>query len=114
MNQDWPTVDPLRAKIMLEDLIGQEQRYLIEKLQQRQMDKYVILLEFAKNKWILGSYEMEVQKETYKENLAWTGISMVGNVGGQLGLWVGFSFTGLLAGTLNVIPKMWGIVFRKI
>ena len=47
LNQDWSTVDPLRAKIMLEDLIGQEQRDLIEKLKQRQMDKYVILLEFA-------------------------------------------------------------------
>ena len=48
-----------------------------------------------------------------KENLVWTGTSMVGNVGGQLGLWVGFSFAGLLAGTLNVIPKMWDLVLRK-
>ena len=27
---------------------------------------------------------------------------MVGNIGGQLGLWVGFSFTGLAAGILNL------------
>ena len=27
---------------------------------------------------------------------------MVGNIGGQLGLWIGFSFTGLVAGILNV------------
>ena len=57
---------------------------------------------------------MEVQKEIHKEYLAWTGTSMIGNVGGQLGLWVGFSVTGFMAGTFNVIPKMCKYVIQML
>ena len=54
----------------------------------------------------------EVQKEVHMEYLTWTGISMVGNIGGQLGLWIGFSFTSLVAVALNMLPTIRAFIKR--
>ena len=83
---------------------------VVDNLMEKQMNKYLFWLYFSKEKVSNGLYTNEIQKYVHKEYLAWTGISLVGNVGGQLGLWVGFSFTGFLAGTLNVIPNAWNFL----
>ena len=112
LNEDWSTANPSHAKVILESVIGHKS--ILKKFKENQMNKYLILFEFAKAKWANGPYAMEVQKEIYKEYLAWTGTSMIGNVGGQLGLWVGFSVTGFIAGTFNVIPKMCKYVIQML
>ena len=66
----------------------------------------MILLEFAKRKSSNGVYANKIQKHVYKEYLAWTGASIVGNVGGLLGLWVGFSFTGFVSGAINCLFEL--------
>ena len=71
-----------------------------------QENKYIFWLEFWKERSSNGRYMNSVQKYVNKEYLSWTGTSMVGNVGGQLGLWLGFSFTGCVAGALNLIPTI--------
>ena len=80
---------------------------VVDKIAERKRDKFIIWLEFRKMKWSTGLYTRQVKKEVYREYLVWTDISMIGNVGGQLGLWLGFSFTGFMQGTLNLIPKTW-------
>ena len=111
LGKDWSARDPSRAQNILQKILGNQT--LLNKLLDRFDNTYVFILEFAKSKWSNGPYAMEVQKYVHKEYLAWTGTSLIGNVGGQLGLWVGFSFTGFLAQTLNFCPKMWSVISRN-
>ena len=83
---------------------------IVEDIADRQMDKYIVWLYFRKWSSSNGLYTGRVKKEIHREYLVWTDISMIGNVGGQLGLWVGFSFTGFLFGALSVFPKVWTIL----
>ena len=76
---------------------------VFDKIVERQEDKFMIWLEFRKMKWSTGLYTTQLTKEVHREYLVWTDISMIGNVGGQLGLWLGFSFTGFMLGILNLI-----------
>ena len=98
-NKQWSAKDPPVAKKILEDYIFN--RTLLDEILDNQMDKYMILLEFAKGKWSNGLYANKIQKHIYREYLAWTGTSLVGNIGGQLGLWVGFSVAGFISGAMN-------------
>ena len=45
--------------------------------------------------------------EVHREYLMWTAIYMVGSIGGQLGLWVGFSFAGFLSGFMSKLTTVW-------
>ena len=52
-----------------------------------------------------GVYDVFPQKEIHTEHLSVTGLSLFGNIGGYMGLFVGFSFTGLVAWILKLIQK---------
>ena len=53
-----------------------------------------------------GVYSDELKVEVHTEHLAWTFKSLIGNIGGYLGLCVGFSFTGLISWMLNMLPRV--------
>ena len=57
-----------------------------------------------------GKYTQKFQKDVDTEKLAWSQISVIGNIGGYMGLCVGFSFTGFIAWTLAIIPKIWTVL----
>ena len=61
---------------------------------------------FKVPKWSRGEYIHGVQKEVHKEFWAMTGMSLIGNVGGQLGLCLGFSFIGFSGWVLALIPEL--------
>ena len=103
--KDYSAVDTPNAQRILKELLGDSN--LVDRL----MDKHIYIIEFARPRWSNGPYAIEVQKQIHKEYLAWTVTSMIGNVGGQLGLWLGFSFTGFLAGTFNVFPRLRNFVY---
>ena len=44
-----------------------------------------------------------VSRETY----LWTWYTMLGNVGGNMGLFIGFSFIGVLGSLLDNLLKLW-------
>ena len=44
--------------------------------------------------WSKGDWSKELSLDVYTEYYVWTGVSLIGNVGGQLGLFIGFSFLG--------------------
>ena len=48
-----------------------------------------------------------------EERLLWTGIDLVGMVGGQMGLFLGFSFMGSIAWLLNVIGGYCATFFNR-
>ena len=44
--------------------------------------------------WSKGDRSKELQVDLFKEYYVWSGFSLIGNVGGQMGLFIGFSFIG--------------------
>ena len=60
-----------------------------------------------------GIYQRGYQKEVHTEYLAWSLMAIVGNIGGYMGLCVGFSFTGFIAWTIDLIPTF-GAALTKI
>ena len=53
-----------------------------------------------------GQYLSGLHKEVRREYLAYTGKSLFGNIGGYMGLCVGFSLTGLVAWIFDILPKV--------
>ena len=72
-----------------------------------QKNKYIFVLDLATPTATRGKYTGKFQKDVDTEKLAWSGISVIGNIGGYMGLCVGFSFTGFIAWTLAILPKFW-------
>ena len=52
-----------------------------------------------------GTKELEV--EVWKEYYIMSGFSLVGNLGGQMGLFIGFSFLGCFSWLLSWIQSFW-------
>ena len=77
-------------------------------IQGQQDHKYMMFLIYLSHpQSTRGSYRSQFQKEVQTERLVWSEISIIGNIGGYMGLCVGFSFTGFLAWLLGLFPKVW-------
>ena len=76
-------------------------------------NKYMIWTNIASQRSTKGKYTKRIQKDVHKEHWALTEISLIGNIGGQLGLCIGFSFTGFIGWMLGLFPdvrdKIWSI-----
>ena len=70
------------------------------------LTQYMIWASIKVPKWSRGKYIHGIQKDVFKECWAMTGMSLIGNVGGQLGLCLGFSFMGFSAWVLALMPKL--------
>ena len=59
-------------------------------------------------KWLSSraTKTLDLKVDVYMEHLAWTGTALLGNVGGNFGLMIGFSFLGLLSWALNIMRKV--------
>ena len=102
--KEWSSSDPDQAKKQIMSWWGDAAAEVLE----NQMNKYIVWIDLMKEMSSNGRYNTAVQKYVHKEFLSWTGTGLVGNVGGQLGLWLGFSFTGFIAGVVNLAPKIMG------
>ena len=103
----WSTPGLSNTEGLLKEFLNEK---VVRGLLHNQTSKYLLWLQFGRdNEGTIGVYANKSQKYIHKEYLVWTGISVVGNIGGQLGLWVGFSFTGFVAG----IVKFWYLASRK-
>ena len=81
-------------------------RSVVDITLQNQDNKYMVWSSFTPRRTKRGKYSRYFSIDVHKEYLAVTGTSLVGNVGGQLGLFVGFSFTGLTAWMFDLFPKI--------
>ena len=76
-------------------------------IQGQQDHKYMFLIYLSHPPSTRGSYRSQFQKDVQTERLVWSEISIIGNIGGYMGLCVGFSFTSFLAWLLGIFPKAW-------
>ena len=54
-----------------------------------------------------GGRSSQLEKQVQTEYPVWHFFTFVGNIGGSLGLLVGFSFMGVIVGCLDIISKAW-------
>ena len=47
--------------------------------------------------WRIGRWTETLHVDVYTESYVWTGFTLIGNIGGNMGLWAGFSFPGMIA-----------------
>ena len=47
-------------------------------------------------------------KTVIQEHYLWTGETLLGNIGGSLGMFIGFSFTGVSASLFENLILLWG------
>ena len=87
---------------------------VVDELIKNQTEKYMFWISFLPSGSTRGKYTNQIQIEVSKEYKTLTMISLVGNVGGQLGLFVGFSCTGFIAWTLSLVPKIQGMIVRMV
>ena len=50
----------------------------------------------------------------YEEYLVYDSISMIGSVGGTLGMCIGFSFTGLISPLINLLQQLMEFIKKKV
>ena len=60
-----------------------------------------------------GYRASKLMVNVYKENLVWSGFILIGNVGGQMGMFVGFSFSGCIGWTLRTFALLWNYIRRN-
>ena len=70
-------------------------------------DSYLFNLIYDHLDWQRGNRGIGLKVDIYKEYLLWTVSSLIGNIGGVLGMTIGFSFFGYIGILLNQIPKFW-------
>ena len=87
-------------KYLLRDSIARELMDGIDK-------KFIFKLILLEPEWMRGEYTDGLQVEVHKEYRALTEISLIANVGGYLGLFVGFSFNGFIYGVWKLLPKVY-------
>ena len=79
---------------------------IVETILENLDNKYMVWPAFSPRRTGRGKYSKYLSIDVHKEYLAVTNTSLVGNVGGQLGLFVGFSFTGFIAWMFDLFPKI--------
>ena len=84
----------LNSEIMADELTMDDLKHMI-----------VFTLALRRPPSTRGIYNVIPQKEIHTEHLSVTGLSLFGNIGGYMGLFVGFSFTGFVAWILKIIRK---------
>ena len=78
---------------------------IVDVLLENQNSKFMFWPSFCALRSGRGIYGQSLRVDVHKEHWALTDISLVGNIGGQLGLCIGFSLTGFIAWLLDIFPK---------
>ena len=63
---------------------------------------------WGKKNWANFAYEIDPQEEVtvFQEYVVYDAIGIVGSVGGTLGMFIGFSFTGFISSLINGLSKL--------
>ena len=110
----------------IQDLKGDERIYVektirslggnnetISKILEDSEETILLDLEFDELDWSKGDRTKELQLDVYTEYYVWTEVSLIGNVGGQLGLFIGFSFLGSWGWLMSKAQMFWKWVARN-
>ena len=74
---------------------------------------YMVSVHFHGWDWSDREWSNEFLVDVYRENLVWTPLNLLGNIGGQLSLWIGFTCTGSFSWIVSILPKVWKICKGK-
>ena len=63
---------------------------------------------WGEKNWANLAYEIDPPEEVtvFQEYVVYDTISMIGSVGGTLGMFIGFSFTGFISSIINGLSKL--------
>ena len=76
-------------------------------------DTIILKLRIDLLDWSKGDRTDELHLDVYTEYYVWTGVSLIGNVGGQLGLFIGFSFLGSWVWLMGKVHWICSLVTRN-
>ena len=76
-------------------------------------DTIILKLRIDLLDWSKGDRTDELHLDVYTEYYVWTGVSLIGNVGGQLGLFIGFSFLGSWVWLMSKVHLICSWVIRN-
>ena len=81
------------------------QEYSVEerniKVQKQRGFNFQFFVQYGEPKYSRGYRSDRPRIKVYKENLVWSGLELLGNIGGQLGMFIGFSFSGCIIWMIN-------------
>ena len=82
-------------------------RNVVNDLLDKPKESIVFSITFDHKDWSKGERSKYLVVDVYEEYQVWNGISLIGNIGGQMGLLVGFSFLGCSDWFIKIVPKAW-------
>ena len=88
-----------------EQIWGINTKAMNEMLQERN-SSFLFTLNYDHWDWQRGDRATKLKVEIHKEYLVWSASTMIGNVGGMMGMTIGFSFFGYIGYVLNFLPQV--------
>ena len=80
---------------------------VMEDLLDNSTDSFGLGIKFDPEDWSRGERTKDIEVNAFTEQRVWTPIALIGNIGGQMGLLVGFSFLGCFGWMFNMCHKWW-------
>ena len=81
------------------------QEYSVEerniKVQRQRGSNFQFSVQYGEPKYSRGYRSDRPRIKVYRENLVWSGLELLGNIGGQLGMFIGFSISGCIIWMIN-------------
>ena len=88
-----------------EQIWGNNAKAMNEMLQERN-SSFLFTLNYDHWDWQRGDRGTKLKVEIHKEYLVWSASTMIGNVGGMMGMTIGFSFFGYIGYVLDFLPQV--------
>ena len=93
------------------------QEYTVEErninVQKQRGFNFQFIIQYGEPKYSRGFRSDRPRIKVYKENLVWGGLELLGNIGGQLGMFIGFSFCGCVIWMVNSLVQFCHLIKNK-
>ena len=74
---------------------------------------FQFLLNYDHLDWSNGVPTTNLMVDIHREYLVWTEFALIGNIGGMMGMTIGFSFMSYIGFALDIIPRLWRQMLAK-
>ena len=78
------------------------------------IDQLSFYIAYSEPKYSRGHRGLRPVVVVHKENLVINGFTLLGNVGGQMGMFIGFSFSGAIGWIISAMGKTWDFLRSKV
>ena len=94
----------------VQDYTVEESDYEIHK----SVDQLAFYIDYGEPKYSRGHRGLKPAIVIHTENLIINGFTLLGNVGGQMGMFIGFSFSGAIGWITGAMRKVWNFLRNKV